>query len=111
MLLLPSASPCLRMNCRSRVYTYRQCSAELIAAAAQSPQSAGRRAAVYSHHRKLHVAFAFGIFTLATSASQALAVTTFWNTVNNGNFSNPANWNNGVPGSSDTAVFREGIGA
>src|SRR4051794_15467861 len=68
---------------------------------------------MYSHSRKPLVAIACycGICALFGSASSVLAVTTFWNTVNSGNFSNAANWDNGVPGSSDTAVFREGIGA
>jgi T5SS/PEP-CTERM-associated repeat protein len=41
----------------------------------------------------------------------ARAVTTNWNTNNSGNFSNAANWDNGVPRTDDTAVFRRGIGA
>jgi T5SS/PEP-CTERM-associated repeat protein len=43
--------------------------------------------------------------------SSALAVTTSWNTVNSGNFNIASNWDHGVPGTSDTAIFREGIGA
>src|SRR4051812_16529083 len=68
---------------------------------------------MYPHCRKPLVAIGYycGIYALVTNPSSALAVTTFWNTVNSGNFSNSANWNNGVPGSSDTAIFREGIGA
>ncbi len=41
----------------------------------------------------------------------ALAVTTNWNTTSNGAFGVASNWDNGVPGPNDTAVFREGTGA
>jgi T5SS/PEP-CTERM-associated repeat protein len=44
-------------------------------------------------------------------ASAALAaVTTNWNTDFSGLFNNSANWDNGVPGSADTAVFDRGGG-
>src|SRR5262245_24252852 len=41
-------------------------------------------------------------------AKTSTAVTTNWNTTSGGFFGAAANWDNGVPGSSDTAVFREG---
>src|SRR4051794_34826584 len=63
------------------------------------------------HKPLVAVAWSCGVCASIASISPALAVTTLWNTVNSGNFSNAANWNNGVPGSSDTAIFREGVGA
>ncbi|MEX2172271.1 MAG: hypothetical protein WD851_23325 [Pirellulales bacterium] len=47
------------------------------------------------------------IWTLAIG-SAAHAVTTSWNTDFNGTFTSPANWDNGVPESDDTAVFNRG---
>jgi T5SS/PEP-CTERM-associated repeat protein/autotransporter-associated beta strand protein len=38
----------------------------------------------------------------------AQAVTTNWNTNSSGSFTSPANWDNGVPDSEDTAVFNRG---
>ena len=40
----------------------------------------------------------------------AHAVTTSWNTNSSGSFTTPANWDNGVPDSDDTAVFNRGAG-
>jgi len=42
------------------------------------------------------------------AATGAAAVTTNWSTNSSGVFTNPANWNNGAPGSADTAVFNRG---
>jgi hypothetical protein len=48
---------------------------------------------------------------LAGWSSDARAVTTNWNNVTSGMFSNAANWDNRVPHAADTAVFRERTGA
>jgi fibronectin-binding autotransporter adhesin len=68
---------------------------------------------MYPHCRNLLVTipWLWCICALIACGSSALALTTSWNTVNSGNFNNAANWDHGVPGMSDTAVFREGIGA
>jgi T5SS/PEP-CTERM-associated repeat protein len=68
---------------------------------------------MYRHCRNPQVAipWLWCICAWIACDSSVLAVTTFWNTVNSGNFSNAANWDHGVPGASDTAIFREGTGA
>ncbi len=57
------------------------------------------------------VASLSGVCAWVACNSSALAVTTFWNTISSGNFNDGGNWDNGVPGMGDTAIFREGIGA
>ncbi len=68
---------------------------------------------MYPRCRSVLVAVASlsGVCAWVACNSSALAVTTFWNTINSGNFNDAANWDNGVPGMGDTAIFREGIGA
>jgi T5SS/PEP-CTERM-associated repeat protein len=92
------------------VYTYGQCFAEFAVARRFNRREAH---SMYPHCRTPIAATVsvWCIWALIVCNSSALATTTFWNTVNSGNFSNSANWDHGVPGASDTAVFREGTGA
>ena len=50
--------------------------------------------------------FFIELILLATDTLSA--VTSNWTIDTGGDFSNPANWDNGVPGSIDTAIFRRG---
>ena len=49
-----------------------------------------------------------GAVFLVASSNALAAVTSQWSTNGGGDFSNPANWENSVPGPADTATFARG---
>jgi T5SS/PEP-CTERM-associated repeat protein len=59
------------------------------------------------HRRSCYACFTIAV--LAFANSEAVAVTTSWNTNSTGSYTNAANWSAGVPTSADTAVFNRNL--
>jgi T5SS/PEP-CTERM-associated repeat protein len=70
----------------------------------------GRRRIIVKSNHLVLACVAILLLLAVIAATSAAAVTTNWNTDSSGSFSTTANWDNGVPGSEDLAVFNRGVG-